>query len=248
MILYKPLASLGIGGATVDTRLEGEQFHPGKMVKGEVWIQGGQSEQQIDDIYLYLMVDLSKNGKKTTHPMKQYLLSQSLVIKREEPIKIPFQIKLPMETPMSTGSFPIYLKTGLDIKMALDPTDLDKIEVFPTPLVQKILKRIEDAEFILYRIHNEYDPDQKPYSFFQMFQFRPTGRYHGYVDELNVIFQAMDLSIRMDIELIRSDRVLNSSFSWDYHDPNGTLMINNQKVADDPLVKIHEMLNRKTLY
>lgn len=248
MILYKPLASLGIGGATVDTCIAGEQFHPGEIVKGEVYIQGGQSEQQIDDIYLYLIVDVSKNGKKTTHTMKQYLLSQSFVIKKEESIKLPFQIKLPMETPMSTGSFPVCLKTGLDIKRALDPTDMDYIEVFPAPLVQKILKRIEDSEFILYRIHNEYDSEQKPYSFFQMFQFRPTGRYHGYVDELNVIFQVSDLSIKMDIELIRSDRVLNSCFSWNYHDPNGTLMINDQKVMEDPLVKIHEMLNRKTLY
>jgi sporulation-control protein len=129
--------------------------------------------------------------------------------------------------------------------MSLDPTDLDKIEVLPANLVQKILKKIEDADFILYRIHNEYDPQQKPYPFFQMFQFRPTGRYHGYVDELNVFFQVTDMSIRMDIELIRSDRVLNSQFSWEYHDPKGTLMINNERVMQDPLEKIDEMLNRK---
>jgi sporulation-control protein len=49
----------------------------------------------------------------------------------------------------------------------------------------------------------------------------------------------------MDIELIRSDRVLNSQFSWEYHDPKGTLMINNERVMQDPLEKIDEMLNRK---
>ena len=247
MVLYKSLARFGIGGSTVDTQIEEEQFRPGDIVKGEVKIQGGQAEQQIDDIYMYLLVTVSKNGKKTSHIMQQFPLSHSMIIQKNEIKRIPFQIKLPMETPMSTGSFPVYLKTGLDIKMSLDPADLDQIEVLPTTLVQKILKKIEDADFILYRIHNEYDPQQKPYSFFQMFQFRPMGRYHGYVDELNVFFHVTDLSIRMDIELIRSDRVLNSHFAWEYHDPQGTLLINNERVMRDPLEKIDEMLNRKTL-
>lgn len=245
MVLYRSLARLGIGGTTVDAQIEDEQFRPGDVIKGEIKIRGGQAEQQIDDIYMYLMVTVSKNGRKASHLMQQYPLSHSMIIQKDEIKKVPFQIKLPMETPMSTGSFPVYLKTGLDIKMSLDPTDLDKIEVVPANLVQKILKKIEDADFILYRIHNEYDPQQKPYPFFQMFQFRPTGRYHGYVDELNVFFKVTDMSIRMDIELIRSDRVLNSQFSWEYHDPKGTLMINNERVIRDPLEKIDEMLNRK---
>jgi sporulation-control protein len=245
MVLYKSLACLGIGGTTVDAQIEDEPFRPGDVIKGEIKIRGGQAEQQIDGIYMNLLVTVSKNGRKASHLMQQYPLSHSKIIQKDEIKKIPFQIKLPMETPMSTGSFPVYLKTGLDIKMSLDPTDLDKIEVLPANLVQKILKKIEDADFILYRIHNEYDPQQKPYPFFQMFQFRPTGRYHGYVDELNVFFQVTDMSIRMDIELIRSDRVLNSQFSWEYHDPKGTLMINNERVMQDPLEKIDEMLNRK---
>jgi sporulation-control protein len=129
--------------------------------------------------------------------------------------------------------------------MAVDPTDFDRIEVFPTPLVQKLLKQMEDADFILYRIHNEYDPDQKPYPFFQMFQFRPTGRYHGYVDDMNIIFNVSDTGVQMDVEMIRSERILNSAFSWEFRDPDGTLVINNQKVQEDPLKKIDELLDRK---
>jgi sporulation-control protein len=245
MPIFKSLASIGIGSATVDTRLESKQFHPGDTVKGEVLVKGGQAPQDITTIYLYLVADVSKGDKKTQVIIEKYQLSQPFTIQAEERKLIPFQVKLPMSTPMSTGNYPVYFKTGLDIKMAIDPTDLDKIEVFPTPLVQKLLKQVEDAGFILYRIHNEHDTTAKPHPFFQMFQFKPTGRYHGYVDELNIIFFVSEVSIHMEIEMIRSGRVLNSSFAWEYHDPNGTLFINDQKVADDPLLKIQEMLNRK---
>ncbi|MBA4495429.1 sporulation protein [Paenactinomyces guangxiensis] len=248
MVLYKSLASMGIGAARVDTRLEKSQFQPGDSVRGEVHVRGGNIEQQIDDIYLYLVVDITKNSKKTPYVMKKYHLSKSFTIQPGELKNIKFEFTLPMELPMSSGSFPVYFKTGLDIKMGIDPSDTDKIEVFPTPLVQKLLKQFEDAGFILYRIHNEHDPEQKPHPFFQMFQFRPTGRYHGYVDELNVIFHVTDTDINMDVEMIRSARVLNSSFSWEYDNPNGTLHINNQKMSEDPIHKIQEMLNRKTLY
>jgi len=247
MVFYKSLASFGIGSATVDTKLEKKQFFPGDMVKGEVVIRGGHVEQQIEDIYLYLVVDIDKNSKKTAHVLKKYPLSQAFFIQPGEERKIPFQVKLPMETPMSTGNYPIYFKTGLDIKMAIDPTDVDKIEVFPTPQVQKLLKQIEDADFILYKIFNQYDPELKPHPFFQMFQFRPMGRYHGVVDELNVIFFVTEIDIEMDIEIIRRDIVLNSSFRQEFNNPDGILYINGEPVKADLFSKIEEMLNRKTL-
>jgi sporulation-control protein len=81
-----------------------------------------------------------------------------------------------------------------------------------------------------------------------MFQFRPTGHYHGYVDELNVVFNVTDVDISMDVEMIRSARILNSSFYWKYENPNDTLYVNNTKTNDDPILKIKEMLNRKTLH
>lgn len=245
MPIFKSLASVGVGSATVDTRLETKQFYPGDIVKGEVLVKGGQVSQEITTIYLYLLADVAKGDKKSQVVIQKYQLSQPFTIQAEETKLIPFQVKLPMSVPMSTGSFPVYIKTGLDIKMAIDPTDLDKVEVFPTPLVQKLMKQVEDSGFILYHIHNEHDPSVKPHPFFQMFEFKPTGRYHGYVDRLNIIFFVSEVSITMDIEMVRSDRVLHSSFSWEYHDPNGTLYINNQQVADDPMLKIQEMLNRK---
>jgi sporulation-control protein len=243
--LFKPLASLGIGSARVDTNLAENQFQAGDTVRGTVWIRGGQTTQQIEDIYLYLVITLLKQNKKTKHVLSKFKLSHAFLIQPGEVKEIPFQIQLPLYTPMSTGGYPIHLKTDVEIKMAVDPTDEDKIEVFPHPLVQKLLKQIEDAEFILYQIYNVYDKEQKPHSFAQVYCFRPTGRYHGYIDELNVSFNMTQTHIQMDLEMIRSSQSFFTSLKWEYNNPDSVLYINDQQTMSDPLNKIKEILNRK---
>ncbi|TCS92830.1 sporulation protein [Hazenella coriacea] len=246
MVFFKALASLGVGAATIDTKLEGTQFFPGDTVNGEVFIRGGQAEQQVDEIYLYLVVDISKNDKKTAHVLKSYHLSTSFLIEANGSHSVPFKIKLPLETPMSSGAFPVYLKTGLDIKMAIDPSDTDRIEVLPTPYVQKVLQQFEDAGFVLYQIHNEFD-DQCDPPFFQMLKYKPTGSYHGFVDEMIIYINHNGNEVNMDVEMNRSARFLRSNFHWSIDDPEGTLHVNDEHIYQDPVDKIQDMLNRKTL-
>lgn len=228
----KALASLGVGAAKVDTRLVTSQFQPGDVVKGEVLIRGGHTSQHVDDIYLYLMVQYLKNEKKVSHVLEHYKLSESFVIQEGEYQIIPFQIRLPYHTPMSCGRFPIHLKTGLDIKMAKDPTDLDRIEVFPHRTVEKVLGEIERSGFIMYRLFNEYSPQCKHLPFLQIFQFRPAERYHGYLDELNLFFDVDSHEVHMDVEIVRGSRNMTTSFSWQLDDPDGTLTYDHDNQQD----------------
>jgi sporulation-control protein len=243
-LIFKSLASLGIGAAQVDTRLNQQTFYAGDSVQGVVFIQGGQAEQQIDDIYLYLVIHYLRNNKKTSFILQEYQLSKSFVIQANETKEIPFQIHLPLVTPMSTGSYPIYLKTGLDIKMAIDPSDEDLIEVLPHPTVQNCLKQIEDSEFILYQIYNQYDPGAKPFGFQQVFQFRPIGRYHGYIDELNVVFNLSDSEVLMNLEMIRANQSFYTTLSWNPHEL-GHVYVNGQQTLTNPTNKLKEILSRK---
>ena len=48
----KMLASVGIGSAKVDTKLEKSSYEAGEQIKGEVEIYGGNVEQQVNAIYL----------------------------------------------------------------------------------------------------------------------------------------------------------------------------------------------------
>ena len=54
MSFKKLLASVGIGQAKVDTILFDEVVEPGGILTGEIQIQGGQVDQEIDKIDLCL--------------------------------------------------------------------------------------------------------------------------------------------------------------------------------------------------
>ncbi|WP_093226927.1 sporulation protein [Thermoflavimicrobium dichotomicum] len=243
--MKKWLASLGFGSAKVDTRLEDRPFFPGEQVKGEIVIRGGDADQQIEDIYLELIAEYLKDGKNVRHICAKYYIARKILISPHEEKTLPLSIKLPMELPMSTGRFPIYLRTGLDIKMALDPQDQDRIDVIPKPLVQKILKDIEDAGFVLYSIVNRYVSGRQPYPFVQVFEFRPTGRYHGVLDQLHVFFDYTEEEMAVHFEIYRSGDIISYSFCWKHQKPSETLRINDQPCQGDPLLKIQELLHRK---
>lgn len=245
-MLRKWITSAGFGSASVDTILADNRFFPGDVLKGEVVIRGGNVNQDISKIELALIVKYNKGDKKVSHVFKTFPLSDAMVIEAEKTKRIPFQFRIPMEIPMSEGRFPIFLKTVLDIKLGVDPTDSDRIHIFPSPLIQKILREIEEAGFLLYKISNEHDPDAKPHPFYQLFQFKPIGSYHGYVDDFNVIFSYDEIGLNMEVEMIRSAKVLTSQLYWEHRDPESTLHINGQAVPEDPLQKIRKMLRSRT--
>jgi sporulation-control protein len=45
-------SSIGVGAATVDTRLERDELVPGEEVRGVVEVKGGGSEQKVNGIRL----------------------------------------------------------------------------------------------------------------------------------------------------------------------------------------------------
>ncbi|MFC4077713.1 sporulation protein [Salinithrix halophila] len=243
----KALASLGVGNAKVDTRLESNHYQPGDLVRGEVMIRGGQARQVVDDIYLYLVIHYLKNGKKVEHILDKFHLSESFEIPEKGYQIIPFQIRLPYQTPMSCGRFPIYLKTGLDIKRAVDPTDLDRIEVFPHSTVEQVLGEIERSGFIMYRVFNEHHPGSKALPFIQVFQFKPAERYHGYLDELNLYFDVDNHDVQMQVEIQRGTKVLNTAFSWQLADPDGSLSLTSggqKQHVESPAATIQSLLKK----
>lgn len=247
VVFDKVLSSLGIGAARVDTRLEKKQVQPGEQIRGEVFVRGGETDQRVDDIYLYLIVHFDKAGKIVPYVMKKVHLCESFVIPAREYRIFPFELFLPYELPMSTGRFPVLLKTGLNIPLAKDPTDLDRIEVFPHPTVSRMLREIEKADFLLEKVDSVYDRTVRPHPFVQRFTFRPIGRYHGVVDELDVVFHVSAENVRMEVEVFRGNRSLTSTFAWSMRNPDGTLLVNDRsldEVLRDPIETIRSVLQR----
>ncbi len=125
MLFKKLLSSIGIGAATVDTKLAKAQYVQGETVEGVVDIRGGSIEQHIDEIYLALVttylreIDDKKHEEKAV--LARYKVSGSLTIGPNETKTIPFQFALPYDVPVTLGSSRVWLQTGLDIKTGARP-------------------------------------------------------------------------------------------------------------------------------
>jgi sporulation-control protein len=206
----KILASVGIGAAQVDTRLFNAALCPGEMLEGEVKITGGDVEQEIDDIYLKVITEYEREVEDSTVREECILandrLSEKFTLQAKERKTIPFSLLLPYETPLTIGRQPVYLRTGLDIKTALDPKDRDAIEVLPHPLMQKVLSAIENLGFKLTEVDCEYAPHWGRYPFVQEFEFKPTGKYRDRLDELEVIFNLSQNELEVLLQLDKKSR------------------------------------------
>ncbi|SFI57796.1 sporulation protein [Thermoflavimicrobium dichotomicum] len=207
----KALASLGIGAAKVDTRLEKSTYRQGEQVLGEIHIQGGNTDQEIDEIYLYLVVQYHHEGTQAEYVIDEFRLSDRFVIGAHETQIIPFQFQLPYDTPVSTGGSPIYLKTGLDIKKAIDPTDLDGVEILPHPLIDQILLATEAIGFRLYQVDFDFEQFHSRNPFVQVFKLKPLGQYERLMDQLAFVFQPHEKEVSVLMQVDRKPVDLMSS-------------------------------------
>ncbi|MBM7551551.1 sporulation protein [Thalassobacillus pellis] len=211
----KLLASVGIGAAKVDTQLEKDQFVPGEDVHGKVVIKGGDVEQSIDSIHIFLMteaireVDDRKVKEKVV--LEKYPISNQLTVKEGETKELPFSIKLPYHVPASLGRLPIWFETGLEIPMALDPEDRDPIKIAPHPYINKVLDALENnLGFHLRKVEMEAS---KRFGYVQEFEFTPRGEYRSYLDELEVIFFLQENHVDVMLEVDRRARGLGGLFA-----------------------------------
>lgn len=213
----KLLASIGIGSSQVDARLEQESLIPGDVVKGEVHITGGDVAQEIDEIYMYVVTHYERevNDKKVKEEctLVKYRLTERFHLQPKENKVLPFSFQLPYETPLTMGRQPVYLRTGLDIKNAIDPGDSDFIEVRPHPLMEKVLEAIQSIGFQLYKVDCEYNRYLgRTYPFVQEFEFRPTGSFRKRLEELEAVFYLREGEVEVLLELDKRARGFMGAF------------------------------------
>ncbi|KUP08191.1 sporulation protein SpoOM [Bacillus coahuilensis m2-6] len=194
-IVKKALATMGIGAATVDTVLDKTSYQAGERINGVVYIKGGKVEQFVDAIYLALhtsFIKVSDDRKYTnTATIVQERLNEPFTIKEGEKIELPFTIVIPHDAPLTISNTRVWVTTGMDIKNAVDPTDLDYIEVQPNSLTNAILTSIESLGFRLREVECEAASNAygQRYPFLQEFEFVPTsGEFRGKLDELELTF------------------------------------------------------------
>lgn len=245
------MASVGVGAATVDTKLERSTYRAGEQISGVIEIRGGNTAQQIDAIYLTVTTTYTKEANdskyETTAILKKIKVNEAFTVRENEAHTIPFSFVLPPETPVTMGKTKVWIQTGLDIKNAVDPTDKDFIDVQPSALAKNIIQAVEHLGFYLRKVDCESAPMRfrQAQPFLQEFEFTPTsGTYRQRLDELEVTFlQQSENQVELLLQVDRRARGLGGLLSeaLDMDESHVRLTIYAQ---DNIVAKIQQTIDR----
>lgn len=214
----KMLASVGVGAAKVNTELDTPEVIPGGVLSGTVYIHGGDVEQNVDRIYLtintHYIRERDDRKHKETAVVAKYLLTDRFTLQPGQRLEKYFSFDLPDNLPLTLQSAEVWVETGLDISSALDPSDRDLIRVVPTQEMGVVLDAIDMLGFRLREVTNDYAPrlgGNLP--FVQEFEFVPTSKFRGYLDEIEVLFYPMGNTLELLMQIDRRARGLSGIFS-----------------------------------
>ncbi|MGW0736107.1 sporulation protein [Streptomyces sp. NPDC002851] len=208
------LASIGAGGASVETELAEVNVVPGGVVQGEVRIQGGNVDQQIEGLAVGLQARVEVEGGDQEVKQDIEFTKQSLggafQLQAGQVYAVPFGLEIPWETPVTfiegtpLRGMNIGVTTELEIARAVDSGDLDPINVHPLPAQQAIMEafiqlgfRFKSAD--MERGHIRGTRQKLP--FYQEIEFAPPQQYRG-LNQVELSFVAddreMDVVLEMD--------------------------------------------------
>ncbi|ADI11322.1 sporulation-control protein [Streptomyces bingchenggensis BCW-1] len=210
----KLLASLGAGGASVETVLTEENVVPGGIVQGEVRIQGGSVAQAIEGLSVGLQARVEVEGNDQEYKQDVEFTRQQLggafEVQPGAVHAVQFGLEIPWETPITTflgqhlTGMNVGVTTELQIARAVDSGDLDPVNVHPIPAQQAILDafgqlgfRFKSAD--LERGHIRGTRQRLP--FYQEIEFYAPQQYRG-LNQVELSFVAddreMDVVLEMD--------------------------------------------------
>lgn len=198
-MFQKILASIGIGSAKVNLELQNSQIELGGTLQGVVKIEAGSVEQQVDKIYIN-MVLTSKygSGDETKHIHKVVAEAQvggNMLLKPGQKEEIPVSFRIPIDCPVSKGRTKYYLQTGLDIAQAVDPKDHDEIAVVPNKYLKMVFDSLRNLGF-----------QEKPRSGdfngrYQEFEYRPTTFMARELEEIEIYPVAGERELSLVVQL-----------------------------------------------
>lgn len=210
--------AMGIGSADVETMLETKSVRQGEEIQGRIYLQGGSKDLEFDGISLELYGKCAKESDDDLELVKlgEIVVAESFVLAEETEEYLNFSIALPRNIPITSEHLithdrsQVYLETKLDLPFAVDPTDVDYLEIFPSRDVEIIMEALIDKlGFSL------IETETRPYKdeILQEFEFKPTSEspFKEYLDEIECCFFHVDSGINLFIEIDRRARDVGSS-------------------------------------
>lgn len=220
LMFKKILASVGIGAAKVDTVLETEHLQPGQKFQAQVIVNGGEVVQEVTGLELALMTRIKHDGENgeyfTNHILEKWSVGERFSIGPGEQKVIPFEARLHSETPITeinagyNYSF-VWIETGLDIDLALDPSDKDTLHIYPNEAVKTCMAAMEKLGFTLVKADVEQGylkaTDFQSFSgCYQELEYRPNSQSIFGIQEIELSFVPEAHKTHVLIELDRAFR------------------------------------------
>lgn len=217
------LASLGAGGASVETVLTEVNVVPGGVVQGEVRIQGGSVDQDIEGLSVGLQARVEVEGAdqetKQDIEFTKLRLGGAFQLQANAVHAVPFGLEIPWETPVTTidgqplRGMNIGVTTELEIARAVDSGDLDPVNVHPLPSQQALLDafiglgfRFKSAD--MERGHIRGTRQKLP--FYQEIEFFPPQQYRG-LNQVELSFVADDREMDVVLEMDKKPGLFSES-------------------------------------
>ncbi|MGH3468142.1 MAG: sporulation protein [Thermocrispum sp.] len=202
-MFQKVLASFGSGGAQIDCRILDRTTHPGRPLRGEVQLLGGEVEQAINALSVSLMARTQAVGERGQERTEDVVFGTQQLVGRElvrpgQQIRVPFEVPLPWEMPISSffgkplTGVGVGLQTTLDIENAVaDPVDLDAAAVEPLPVQKRILDAVSKIGFTFSDAvlrKGQIGGTSQSLPFYQEIRFAPSPRFAKVFTRLAITF------------------------------------------------------------
>ncbi|MFJ7146985.1 sporulation protein [Streptomyces sp. NPDC100445] len=212
MVFKRLLGSLGIGGPSVDTILDLGAALPGHDVTGQVHLQGGDADFDVEHISLELLarVEAEHDGGESEGVVAfdRFTVAGGFRLAAGERRSIPFRVTLPWETPVTELygqplGIVLGLRTELAVAGAKDKGDLDQLTVGPLPAQEAILEALGQLGFGFRSADLEYGHiggtgQQLP--FYQEIELAPAPQYAHQINEIELTFLASPAGVEVVLE------------------------------------------------
>lgn len=194
------LGSLGVGGPSVDTVLKPGAVRPGGTLRGQVNLQGGRADVNVERITLELVARVERDGgeREGCVAFDRFIVGGGFWLGEGQRHSEPFAITLPWETPITELygqglGIVLGVRTELAVAGARDKGDLDALAVTPLPVQEAILEAFGQLGFgfktaDLELGHIGGTGQQLP--FYQEIELAASPEYAHAITELEVTFLA----------------------------------------------------------
>lgn len=204
------LQAVGIGGPSVDTVLHNDSCEPGGLLSGEVQVGGASNETEIQRIVLHLVAEVEAgDDQRAALAFQDVTVSDEFTLAAEETRTIPFSMRLPWETPITSlwgetlRGMRLGLRTEVAVAKAVDTSDMDPVSVEPLRSQRAVVEaflgmgaRVKHADVE----HGRIRGIKQEFPFYQEIEFFPPEQFVGRVGEIELTLIARSDSLDVVLE------------------------------------------------